>query len=57
LTDANIQQAMNLDFFRQLFGSDQTVGEAIMKVKASMSDPDVRRTWVLFGDPTIKLVY
>jgi hypothetical protein len=46
---------MNLEIFRQLFGYDQTLGEAILKAKASTSDPDVRRTWILFGDPAMKL--
>jgi hypothetical protein len=55
LTYADFQQPMNLEFFRQLFGYDQTIGEAIMKAKASTSDPDVRKTWIFFGDPTLRL--
>jgi hypothetical protein len=55
LTDAVYQKPMNLEIFRQLFGYDQTLGEAILKAKASTSDPDVRRTWILFGDPAMKL--
>jgi hypothetical protein len=31
------------------------VGRAIIQAKAGISDPDVRRTWVLFGDPAMPL--
>jgi uncharacterized repeat protein (TIGR01451 family) len=31
------------------------VGRAIIQAKAGITDPDVRRTWVLFGDPTMQL--
>jgi hypothetical protein len=40
----------------QLFNSSQTIGEAVVKAKASESDPDVRKTWILFGDPTLKIL-
>ncbi len=32
-----------------------TLGEAIEKAKSAVSDNDTRRTWILFGDPTMKL--
>ena len=32
-----------------------TLGESILNAKAQISDPDVRRTYVLFGDPAMKL--
>jgi hypothetical protein len=32
-----------------------TLGEAAIKAKALAKDPDVRRTWILFGDPTTRL--
>jgi hypothetical protein len=31
------------------------VGRAIIQAKGGITDPDVRRTWVLFGDPTMSL--
>ena len=39
-----------------LFSKPETsLGDAMLQAKASVSDPDVRRTWVLFGDPTTRL--
>jgi len=32
-----------------------TLGEAVRRAKAAVSDQDVRRTWILFGDPTTRL--
>jgi len=55
LSDAQNQQAMALELFRQLFNYRQTVGEAVLKAKASAQDPNVRRTWIFFGDPTLRL--
>jgi len=57
LTEAAGQRVMNLEIFSQLFSYDQTIGEAITKAKASVTDRDVRRTWILFGDPTMRLGY
>jgi hypothetical protein len=34
-----------------------TLGEAVRRAKAATGDSDVRRTWILFGDPTTKLKY
>jgi len=55
LTEPQGQEEMIDELFRRLFHSSQTVGEAIMKAKASTSDLNVRKTWILFGDPTLKL--
>ena len=39
-----------------LFGSDSiTLGEAKAKAKAATGDSDIRKTWILFGDPTTRL--
>ena len=35
-------------------GKFLTLGEAAVKAKRAISDLDVRRTWVLFGDPTMR---
>jgi uncharacterized repeat protein (TIGR01451 family) len=31
------------------------IGESILGAKLGITDPDVRRTWVLFGDPSMQL--
>ena len=47
---------MNKQLMRLLFdGRSRTLGEATMRAKAAISDLDVRRTWILFGDPTTRL--
>ena len=32
-----------------------TMGEAILKAKSEISDPDVRKTYILFGDPAMRI--
>ena len=52
------QTAMDQQFFQTVFsGGSQsiTLGEATVRAKASITDTDVRRTWILFGDPTTRL--
>ena len=36
-------------------GSGRTLGEAIREAKAAASDKDIRRTWILFGDPATRI--
>jgi uncharacterized repeat protein (TIGR01451 family) len=36
-------------------GNGTTLGEAIVKAKSNIADTDVRRTFVLFGDPAMKI--
>ena len=36
-------------------GNGTTLGEAIVKAKSAVADTDVRRTFVLFGDPAMKI--
>ena len=56
LTDPYGQSLMNKAFFRLLFnGQGLTLGEAAAQAKAATPDQDVRRSWILFGDPTTKL--
>jgi hypothetical protein len=56
LTDPDRQAVMNKEMIRLLFnGEGLTIGEAAMRAKASTSNQDVRRTWILFGDPATKL--
>jgi len=56
LTDPEEQVPMNEELIRLLFNVDGlTIGEAIMGAKHDAADRDVRRTWILFGDPTLRL--
>jgi hypothetical protein len=51
------QDAMMAGFMKALFedGGVRTVGEAVRKAKAAVKDPDVRRTWILLGDPATRI--
>jgi hypothetical protein len=56
MTTADEQALMNREFYRQLFANRGiALGEAIKRAKAAISDRDVRRTWILLGDPTMRL--
>ena len=54
LTEPAAQAPMNQALVRKL-GEGVTVGEAAAQAKAAASDRDVRRSWILFGDPTTRL--
>ena len=49
------QIVLNQEAYRLLFDGQLTLGEATRRAKAAVSDTDVRRTWVLLGDPSMKL--
>jgi hypothetical protein len=56
LTEPIDQAIMNRELFRQLFApASPTLGEAVIRAKAVTTDPDVRKSWVLFGDPSMRL--
>lgn len=57
MTTTDNQAMMDQQLFRLLFGGDRTLtlGEATLKAKAATGDGDVRRTWILFGDPAMRL--
>jgi len=56
LTLPTEQTVMNLELIRLLFnGQGLTIGEAVMRAKQAVTNSDIRRTWILFGDPTLKL--
>ena len=56
LTEPDGQQVMNTELFRQLFGgANPTIGEAINRAKQAVTDADTRKSWILFGDPSMKL--
>jgi hypothetical protein len=50
------QVSMNQTVLRWLFdGTDQRLGDVTARAKANVNNLIVRRTWILFGDPTMKL--
>lgn len=56
LTGPGEQTVMNQALYRLLFsgaGDHLTLGEATARAKIAISDGDIRRTWILFGDPTM----
>lgn len=56
LTEPAGQSLMNQELFRQIFSnSSQTLGEAVLKAKKATTDQNVRKSWVFFGDPSMKL--
>ena len=60
LTEPPGQAIMNQRFYTELFQLDRKgrgprLGDAVLRAKSVISDPDVRRTWILFGDPSMRL--
>jgi hypothetical protein len=56
MTDPSNQVLMNQEAIRQLFGGGGlTIGEVTVLAKAATGNADVRRTWILLGDPATKL--
>lgn len=56
LTEPGGQSEANRELFRALFAEPGVrLGDAVRRAKAATPDRDVRRTWVLFGDPSVRL--
>ncbi len=56
MSDPPPQAAINEALYRVLAANPSiTLGELVARAKASSSDPDVKTTWNLLGDPTLKL--
>jgi hypothetical protein len=61
MTGADNQAIMTQELYRGLFpegapsAEPPRLGEAIARAKAATPDDDIRRTWILFGDPTMQL--
>ena len=56
MTDPAAQQVMNQQAVQMLFnGSNLTIGEITAQAKAATPNADVRRTWILLGDPATKI--
>lgn len=59
MTSPTEQSVLNQQMFRLVLDAANagslTLGEATVKAKSAVSDSDIRRTWILFGDPTMRL--
>ncbi|HME44940.1 MAG TPA: C25 family cysteine peptidase, partial [Syntrophorhabdales bacterium] len=56
LTDPGPQSVMNQELIRVLFsGVHATIGQAVVRAKTATTDPDVRKTWNLIGDPAMRV--
>ena len=56
LTEPYPQFQMNKELLNQLFtATTPTIGDAIRFAKQATSDINVRKSWILFGDPSMKL--
>jgi hypothetical protein len=56
MTEAGGQTVMNKELIRLLFSRERlTLGESTARAKAATGDQEVRKTWILFGDPTTRL--
>jgi hypothetical protein len=57
-TDAQPQAFLNQSLLSKLAQNpNQPLGNAILAAKGGVTDPDVRRTWILFGDPSMRLQF
>lgn len=56
MTDPGAQVQMNQEAIRLLFSDTRlTIGEVTARAKAAAANQDVRRTWILLGDPATRL--
>ncbi len=56
VTDSATQAVVNQELFRLIFrGAGSTVGEAVALAKRVVSNRDLRRSWIFFGDPAMRL--
>jgi len=55
-TSAGPQASMDLNLTTLLASNPKlALGKAILAAKSTVTDPDVRRTWILFGDPAMRI--
>ena len=54
LTEADQQVLLNREFLRAFLQDGYTLGEAVRIAKSAVTDPDIRSTWILFGDPLMR---
>jgi len=56
LNQAAPQSDLDAMVVQSTFGANgMALGDAIVKAKSNIADPDVRRTFVLFGDPAMRM--
>ena len=56
ITEPAGQAQMNGQLYQLLVGSHPTtLGDAVRQAKMSTADLDVRRTWILLGDPSMRI--
>ncbi|HZM87215.1 MAG TPA: C25 family cysteine peptidase, partial [Blastocatellia bacterium] len=56
MTTPDIQSILNQQAYRLIFNTaPMTMGDATALAKAAVANTDVRRTWILLGDPTMRL--
>jgi hypothetical protein len=56
LTEMSGQALMGEQMYGAVFGQQSVaLGDAVRAAKAATQDQGVRRTWVFFGDPTMRL--
>jgi hypothetical protein len=57
-TDAQPQSFLNQAVLTNIAQNPSlSLGASILAAKTGVTDPDVRRTWILFGDPTMRLQF
>jgi hypothetical protein len=57
VTSSATQAVVNRELFRLLFsGTYATLGEAVAAAKRAVTTPDLRRSWIFFGDPAQHLL-
>jgi hypothetical protein len=54
MTDPRSQQEMAMRLYQQLAAGNVRLGEALLGAKSATLNRDVRRTWLLLGDPTMQ---
>ena len=57
ITPSATQALVNQELFRLIFsGTYATLGEAVAAAKRVVSNQDLRRSWIFFGDPAMRLI-
>jgi autotransporter-associated beta strand protein/YVTN family beta-propeller protein len=55
-TESDPQFVMSSQFYRQLFSATTVrLGDGFKPAKLTIADPDVKRTWLLLGDPSMRI--
>jgi hypothetical protein len=58
MTSPDVQSPANQELYRSLFDKSNPsimLGDAVVRAKSIAGNLDVRRTWILFGDPTMRV--